>query len=170
MWGIHTDGKKSEQESIESSVRRESRKLRRIKRKVEKYEAYYRSGSYVEAYTAHMDGRVERDPEKAIGGSWEEVGNAQWEFLINQGLRPHHKLLDIGCGTLRAGRHFIKHLDTGNYTGLDISPKAIEYGRRLVHQEGLSDKHPRLLVNTNGDFKFDRNAICTRKDRMDKPW
>jgi hypothetical protein len=45
-------------------------------------------------------------------------------------------------------------LNTGNYSGLDISAKTIEYGKRLVEQEGLSGKHPRLVLSWNKDLKF----------------
>jgi len=84
---------------------------------------------------------------------WEEIGKLQLGFLVSQGLRPTHKLLDIGCGTLRGGRHFIRYLNAGNYTGMDLSFKAIEYGKSLVREEGLSEKQPRLLVSRNLRFK-----------------
>ena len=90
----------------------------------------------------------------AVGGMWEEIGKLQFDFLVNNGLQSHHRLLDIGCGTLRGGRHFIKYLNAGNYSGIDISPKAIEYGKQLVEQEGLSEKQPRLLVSRNKNLKF----------------
>jgi SAM-dependent methyltransferase len=117
-------------------------------------EALYRRRSYLDAYAAHTDLRVERDPQFAIGGAWEELGQHQFDFLVRIGLAPRHTLLDIGCGTLRGGRHFIRYLDAGNYTGMDISAKAVAYGRRLVEQEGLSEKEPRLLVSTSKDLRF----------------
>jgi SAM-dependent methyltransferase len=117
-------------------------------------DALYRMHSYMEAYSRHTDLRVERDPRAAVGGRWEEIGRLQFEFLLRNGLEPRHKLLDIGCGTLRGGRHFIRHLDAGNYSGMDISPRAIEFGLQLVEEEGLAEKRPRLLVNRNKDLKL----------------
>jgi len=114
----------------------------------------YREKDYLAAYSEHTDIRVERDSHSAIGGMWEEMGKLQFEFLVSKGLKPHHKLLDIGCGTLRGGRHFIQYLNVGNYSGIDISPMAIEYGQKLVEMEGLSGKRPRLLVSRNRDLKF----------------
>ena len=32
------------------------------------------------------------------------------------------RMLEIGCGNLRAGRLFIDYLDAGDYYGIDISP------------------------------------------------
>jgi SAM-dependent methyltransferase len=114
----------------------------------------YGGRDYLATYAEHTDMRVDHDPHSAIGGLWDEMGKLQFEFLVGKGLRPDHALLDIGCGTLRGGRHFIKYLNVGNYTGMDISPKAIDYGNRLVEAEGLSEKRPRVVVSKNRDLKF----------------
>jgi SAM-dependent methyltransferase len=84
---------------------------------------------------------------------WQALGKLQFDFLVESGLKSRCTLLDIGCGTLRGGRHFVAFLDRGRYTGIDISPKAIEYARQLVHDEGLCDKRPRLLVNEDLTFR-----------------
>lgn len=109
---------------------------------------------YVEAYRRHTDLRVEADPAEAVGGRWEELGRLQLRFLLEMGLEPGQRMLDLGCGTLRAGRHFIRYLDAGNYHGLDISSNAIEFGRRLVVAEGLSEKEPRLVLSDRGALRF----------------
>ena len=44
---------------------------------------------------------------EAVGGLWEEMRRLQFDFLANQGLKPDHKLLDIGCGSMRGGVHFV---------------------------------------------------------------
>ena len=54
-----------------------------------------------------------------IGGRWEEWGRVEFEFMVSRGLRPEHVLLDIACGALRAGVHFIPYLDAGNYLGIE---------------------------------------------------
>ena len=63
-------------------------------------------------------------------------------------------MLDLGCGSLRGGRHFIGYLDPKGYTGIDISEGVIEAGKRLVVDEGLIDQEPQLIANTAGDFRF----------------
>jgi SAM-dependent methyltransferase len=118
----------------------------------------YAEKDYLDAYSEHTDIRVEQDPHSAVGGLWEEMGQLQFAFLVKHGLRPHHTMLDIGCGTLRGGRHFIRYLNPGNYTGMDISFLAIEYGKELVSEEGLSDKQPRLIVSENKNLKFEEFA------------
>ncbi len=111
--------------------------------------------SYLDAYSAHTDARIPEEPHAAIGGSWDAMGRLQFDFLARRGLRPHHTMLDIGCGTLRGGRHFIKYLDAGKYSGFDISEKVIEYGKQLVRDENLSGKQPVLLVSAKKNLKFD---------------
>ena len=118
----------------------------------------YAERDYLDAYTAHTDLRVIQDPHSAIGGMWDEIGQLQFAYLKTSGLEPHHKMLDIGCGTLRGGRHFIGYLDAEGYTGIDLSPKAIEAARKLVVDEKLSDKAPALLVNTTRTLKFEEFA------------
>jgi SAM-dependent methyltransferase len=39
--------------------------------------------------------------------------------MTSLGLREKHKLLDIGCGSLRMGRLFIPYLNVGNYVGVE---------------------------------------------------
>lgn len=126
----------------------------RKSRRNPRIEKLYRENPYLEAYSRHTDLRVEADPRKAVGGMWEEIGALQFEFLRAMNLRPHHTMLDLGCGTLRGGRHFIRYLHPGHYAGIDISPKAILSAATLVRQEGLSNKRPRLLVSENRNLKF----------------
>ncbi|NWQ42670.1 class I SAM-dependent methyltransferase [Bacillus sp. EB106-08-02-XG196] len=95
-----------------------------------------------------------------IGGMWEEMGEKQIAFLKEKGLKPHHELLDIGCGSLRGGIYFIKYLNQGKYSGLDINPSLIRAGQAELKKANLTGKKPTLLVNDNFHFhlfkkKFD---------------
>ena len=121
--------------------------LRRIDR-------LYEKGDYLDAYQKHTDIRVDHDPRSAIGGDWDLLGELQYNFLKNEGLLPESNLLDIGMGTLRGGRFFIQYLEEGNYTGFDISPKAVEYASNVVKKSDLKDKNPTLLLNENKDLEF----------------
>nr|VFJ72947.1 MAG: Methyltransferase domain-containing protein [Candidatus Kentron sp. FW] len=89
-----------------------------------------------------------------VGGLWDELGNLQLEFLIKSGLKPSHRLLDIGCGSLRGGVRYIQYLQEGNYYGLDINGSLIEAGRIEVDEAGLSNKNPTLIVDEK--FSFDK--------------
>jgi len=119
-----------------------------------KLEELYARHGYLDAYAAHTDARVNADPHSAVGGLWEEIGKLQFEFLLRHGLDPKHTLLDIGCGTLRGGRHFFRVLDVGNYTGIDISQAALEYAHQLVENEGLPEKKPQLMLNREKSLHF----------------
>lgn len=89
-----------------------------------------------------------------IGGRWKQLGQLQLNFLKKHGLKPSHKLLDIGCGCLRGGIHYIKYLDKGNYYGLDVNRSLIEAGIQEIHKESLSAKQSVLLVDNQ--FRLDR--------------
>jgi SAM-dependent methyltransferase len=91
----------------------------------------------------------------AIGGLWEEIGRLQFDFLVSRGLRPDQKLLDIGCGSLRAGVKLVRYLDAGNYYGTDINESLLTAGYDIeIRNEGLLDKLPRSHLVTDGEFDF----------------
>lgn len=88
-----------------------------------------------------------------IGGMWDEVGALQLDFLRRQGLEPAHRLLDVGCGSLRGGVHFVRYLDAGRYYGLDISEALIEAGyNQEIGALGLKPKLPRTNLLTTANF------------------
>ena len=87
-----------------------------------------------------------------VGGYWDELGNLQYRFLEERGLLPQHKLLDIGCGSLRGGIHFIQYLNAGNYFGLDVNSSLIKAGQKELIAANILDKDPVLLVNDKFEF------------------
>jgi SAM-dependent methyltransferase len=89
-----------------------------------------------------------------VGGLWDEMGRHQFGYLVEQGLQPSHYMLDVGCGSLRGGRHFIKYLEPGHYFGLDISDGLLNAGRAVIRREALEKKRPTLL--RSDQFEFDR--------------
>jgi SAM-dependent methyltransferase len=111
-------------------------------------------GAYFAAYRRCTDRRVKQDPHAAVGGNWDVIGPLQFGYLRDHGLAPHHRMLDIGCGTLRGGRHFIRYLEPGCYTGFDTSPQSIAFAKQLVVDEGLADRRPRLVVSKRPTLDF----------------
>lgn len=90
-----------------------------------------------------------------VGGLWDELGKLQFEFMVAQGLRPHHVFLDVACGSLRGGRLFIPYLDRGNYLGLDKERGLIRAGlRKEIDPKVASEKAPEFVVSDS--FEFDR--------------
>ena len=85
-----------------------------------------RNRDHVSYYRAVMRSDAARSDEGAVGShtreSWLKIGQMQFDYLVCHGLKPGMRMLEIGCGNLRAGRLFIEHLDAGDYYGIDISP------------------------------------------------
>ena len=61
-------------------------------------------------------------------GGYDIVGASQFAVLVAMGMRENHKILDIGCGSLRMGRFCIVHLNKGHYHGLEPEKWALEDG------------------------------------------
>jgi SAM-dependent methyltransferase len=77
---------------------------------------------------------------------WEMKRRFQIGFLRERGLLPGHRILDLGCGTLRGGIPLIEYLQVGHYTGLEVRPEVLAEGRKELVEAGLAAKHPTLLV------------------------
>ena len=85
-------------------------------------------------------------------GFWNKLQAYHLELLSRNGLKPHHTLLDIGCGPLQGGIGFIRHLEPGGYCGVDIDPVRMDAAHEQVGRHKLSHKKPRLIVSgTFGD-------------------
>jgi cyclopropane fatty-acyl-phospholipid synthase-like methyltransferase len=95
-----------------------------------------------------------RRHRSSVGGCWDELGALQFEFLKNSGLAPNHALLDIGCGALRGGVHFVRYLDVGNYYGVDLNLSLLKAGLDELEREGILDRQPHLMENAS--FELER--------------
>ncbi len=76
---------------------------------------------------------------------WDTQRQFQIAFLTRHGLKPHHTLLDYGCGPLRGGIPIIDYLDTGNYHGIDINREALDEGEKELNENELGYKRPALV-------------------------
>lgn len=89
-----------------------------------------------------------------IGGLWKEMGRLQLDYLVAEGLLPSMTLLDVGCGCLRGGVHFIPYLDPGRYYGIDVSAPLLDAGYDVeLAAVGLQDRLPRENLLANGSFE-----------------
>lgn len=66
-----------------------------------------------------------------VGGRWDETGRAQMAALLAAGLQPHHRLLDIGAGSLRLGCKAVPFLNPGHYWATDASRALMLRGRAV---------------------------------------
>lgn len=98
------------------------------------------------------------NPGAAIGSSdpetWLAIGELQFEYLLGHGLTPSSRLLEIGCGNLRAGWRFIDYLEAGRYVGLDISPDILVAAQAVVAERNLNQKTPYLYLVDNLRLDF----------------
>ena len=113
---------------------------------------------HVAYYRAVMRSDAARSREGAVGSktheSWLQIGQLQFDYLIGHGLKPQMRMLEIGCGNLRAGRLFIDYLHSGNYYGLDISPDILLGAQQVVVDYGLQAKLPHLALVRDLKLEF----------------
>lgn len=143
--------------SIKQSLRRRlcpeteetaERKLRRL----EGTDAYWQAAGPViegDAGVASMGHR------HYVGGMWDLLGLLQLGFLVDHGLRPHHVLADVACGSLRAGVRLIPYLDAGNYLGMDKTESLIRAGlEKELPAAVREEKRPEFVISDR--FELDR--------------
>lgn len=110
------------------------------------------SGYYDQA-AVQADVRHGRHRE-TIGGLWDEIGDLQIRFLIGQGMQPSHRLVDIGCGSLRLGARAVAYLDSERYFGTDLNEVLIRAGYEKELDPSLRSKLPWHHFGINADFSF----------------
>jgi hypothetical protein len=90
--------------------------------------------------------------------TFEEAGRNQLIGLLGAGLRPESKVLDLGCGCLRAGYWLIHFLNADCYCGIEPARQRVEHGlAHLFTPEELSAKRPRF--DYNADFDASRFGV-----------
>jgi len=80
------------------------------------------------------------------------VSAMQFNLLTFLGLREFHYLLDLGCGSLRAGRLLIPYLLPEHYLGIEPEQWLVDEGiKNELGQEIIEIKKPQFLFRS--DFK-----------------
>ncbi len=117
-----------------------------------------RAPDHLSYYRAVMRSDASRSHQGAVGSntreSWLKIGQLQFDYLLGHGLKPGMRMLEIGCGNLRAGRLFIDYLDAGHYYGVDISPDILLAGQHTIAEFGLQQKLPYLTLVRDMRFAF----------------
>src|SRR5437867_2941767 len=90
------------------------------------------------------------------------IAAMSFNLLTTLGLRQHHSLLDIGCGSLRIGRLLIPYLNRGRYFGIEPNEWLVHEGiRRELGETLVQIKQPRFFFSDSPEamaqakIKFD---------------
>jgi SAM-dependent methyltransferase len=85
-----------------------------------------------------------------------------FNLLTTLGLRQHHSLLDVGCGSLRIGRLLIPYLNRGKYFGIEPNTWLVEEGiKRELGETLVQIKRPTFFFTdspgavTGAEISFD---------------
>jgi SAM-dependent methyltransferase len=107
-----------------------------------------------------FDDFLEEKHHHQYGRPW-CVGRSYFDYLLEIGLRPDHRVLDFGCGAGRVGIWLIGYLDRGRYFGIDSHLSSLEaFARYEIPLHALGSKHPRLAHD-------DRFALTGFGERFD---
>ena len=99
-------------------------------------------------------------------------------LLTSLGLRQHHKVLDIGCGSLRIARLLVPYLNQGGYTGIEPHQWLMDEGiAKEMGADQIALKKPNLICADNAaviaeseqfDFAFAQSIFShTGTDLLD---
>jgi SAM-dependent methyltransferase len=150
LWGMHPNDRSRLTFMIRYAARHPERIVPHVRRLARDAALRLKNRDHVSYYRAVMKSDAARSDEGAVGShtheSWLKIGQMQFDYLVSHGLKPGMRMLEIGCGNLRAGRLFIDHLDAGDYYGIDISPDILLAAQRTLAEVGLQDKLPHLTL------------------------
>jgi SAM-dependent methyltransferase len=85
---------------------------------------------------------AQMNPEKF----WKSAEPKAQKWFKTMALKPRHKVVEYGCGSLRLGAHFISYLDRGHYFGLDVIGDFYEQGAQTIGAKLIDAKKPTLRV------------------------
>ncbi|EGX57742.1 methyltransferase type 12 [Streptomyces zinciresistens K42] len=135
---------------IRYAVRHPDRVRPYLRRAARDWKLWLTTRDHVAYYRAVMKADTAQNPAAAVGSAsrerWLALGRMQFDYLVRHGLTPESRMLEIGCGNLRAGWRFIDYLDTGHYHGIDISPEILLAAGDTLAEHGLQHKLPHLSL------------------------
>lgn len=70
---------------------------------------------------------------QAIGAEFHAMGEIEFMLLKQEGLLPHHVVIDAGCGSGRLAAHLKNYL-SGAYVGIDVVTDLYQYAERLCNR------------------------------------
>lgn len=90
-----------------------------------------------------------------VGGRWDEIGQLQFDFLVERGLTPRSVLLDVACGALRLGTRAIPYLEPGHYLAVEKEEGLVRAGlEKELGPHIANEKRPEIVISS--EFEFER--------------
>jgi SAM-dependent methyltransferase len=87
------------------------------------------------------------------------IAAMSFNLLTTLGLRQHHSLLDVGCGSLRIGRLLIPYLNRGKYFGIEPNEWLVRQGiERELGETLLQIKSPTFFFSDSPDMIAQANS------------
>lgn len=93
-------------------------------------------------------------------GDYDMLGQIELALLRQEGLLPHHTLVDFGCGNGRLAVHAIPYLSDGKYIGIDISSKLLNEAQKRI--DSIATKSSCKVVwqvQTTPEFKVEAATV-----------
>jgi SAM-dependent methyltransferase len=108
---------------------------------------------WTDFYTDRMNHEAALSRNQRPSERYLDAAGRHLDLLKREGLAPHHRFLDYGCGVMRTGRALIPYLEAGNYVGVDIAATRIDKGRELLAEMGMADSSYRAFPVTDCRLK-----------------
>jgi hypothetical protein len=104
---------------------------------------------------------------------WKFSGKGQFLTLRRMGLRPHHRVLEIGCGTFNLGRYLIPYLDVKNYVCVEPNEWLVVSSLDAMGFDNGSDGNTFNIITALKKkiqllYRYDFNASSVVKSNADK--
>ena len=145
-----------------------SASLRSLSRRV-----HYGLGEYYDALTRRKTDMLPPKRMIFVGkGDFGKIGEHFVSiFKLQGGLKPHHHVLDVGCGIGRMAIPLTKYINsTGQYEGFDIVPEAIKWCRKNITSQFPNFNFQKADIYNNNynpagrlnavDFRFPYPDAC----------
>ena len=136
------------------SRRRQSRRLwRKRRKKYARWLTLHLGGSYTQFYVEEVRRQIDAGMmrhtnlglEVDVAGMKRRAQRILEEFE-RAGCRPHHVVVDYGCGSLWIGEAFMDYLEPGNYVGLDVVDGFYTEGLTRFPDGYVAARRPMLRV------------------------
>jgi Methyltransferase domain len=84
---------------------------------------------------------------------YDELAALQFRVFIELGLREQHKVLEVGCGSLRFGRLLLPYLLPDHYVGVEPEQWLVQEGiRHELGESIIAIKQPQFCFEPECDF------------------